>query len=110
MSAVTSNAVNSALGEYQKTQTYTVTTNGGTVSIDFKDSLSLYFVCWGYDTYENSAFIQFNYDWRGARAKLIILKQENTGITAPKVEIKDNKLVITHQYGDGTCMQVCGLG
>ena len=110
MSAVTSNAVNSALGEYQKTQTYTVTTNGGTVSIDFRNSPSLYFVCWGYDTYENSAFIQCNYDWKGARAKLIILKQENTWVTEPKVEIKDNKLVITHQYGDGTCMQVCGLG
>ena len=107
--AVTSNAVNGALGEYQKRQTYTVTTNGGTVSIDFRSSPSLYFVCWGYDTFENSAFIQYNYDWRGARAKLIILKQENKGITAPKVEIKDNKLVITHQYGNGTCMQVCGL-
>ena len=110
MSAVTSNAVNSALGEYQKTQTYFVDTNGGTVSIDLRDLPSLYFVCWGYEGYENSAFIQYNYDWRGARAKLIILKQEQSWVSSPKVEIKDNKLVITHQHGDGTCMQVCGLG
>ena len=108
--AVTSNAVNSALGGYQKTQTYYVDTDGGTVSIGLRNSPNLYFVCWGYETYVNSAFVQYSYDWRGPQAKLIILKQEDTGIPAPKAEIKDNKLVITHQYGNGTCMLVCSLG
>lgn len=103
------NQLDNALVNYQKMQIYTVTNKGGTVSIALRGVPCIYFVCWGYTTYENSVLIQYNYDWRGSRVKVIPLKIESAWITQPTVEIVGGNLVITHQYADGTCMQVCSL-